>query len=190
MINFVKRLFRLILSPLKIFINTAITHWPDNNIGNKLRVLLWRYGLNNFGKNSKVCSGSKFFFGKKIHIGDNLSMSNNVTLDPGDSHGIYIGDHVSIADGTYFRSANHKFDSTEKLIQEQGHECAEIDFLDRKYSIVVEDDVWLGARVIIISGSHIGKGSIVSAGAVISNIIPPYSIVVGNPGRVIKNRKK
>ena len=188
MINFIKRLFRLILSPLNFFINTAITQWPDNKTGNKLRALLWRYGLNNFGKNSKVCSGSKFFFGKKIHIGDNLSMSNNVTLDPCDSHGIYIGDHVSISDGTYFRSANHKFDSTEKFIQHQGHECAEISHKGEKYSIVIEDDVWIGARVVLISGTHICKGSVILSGSVVNKEVPTYEVWGGVPAKFISKR--
>jgi acetyltransferase-like isoleucine patch superfamily enzyme len=55
---------------------------------------------------------------------------------------------------------------------------------------VINDDVWIGASAIILSGAQIGKGSIIAAGAVVSSIIPPFSIVVGNPGRVIANREK
>ena len=87
------------------------------------------------------------------------------------------------------RSANHKFDRTDIPIQHQGHYSSEIQFNRRKYSVVIEDDIWIGARVIILSGTHIGKGSIISAGSVVSSKIPPYSIVVGNPGRVISKRK-
>ena len=42
---------------------------------------------------------------------------------------------------------------------------------------------------ILLSGSHIGEGSVISAGSVVSSIVPPYSIVVGNPGRIVGNRK-
>ena len=57
-----------------------------------------------------------------------------------------------------------------------------------KGEIIVEDDVWLGYGVTILSGVTIGKGSIIGAGTVISKNIEPYSIVVGNPCRVIKKR--
>lgn len=52
--------------------------------------------------------------------------------------------------------------------------------------IIVEEDVWIGASVILLSGAHIGRGAIVGAGTVVRNQdIPPYSIVVGNPAKVI-----
>jgi acetyltransferase-like isoleucine patch superfamily enzyme len=53
---------------------------------------------------------------------------------------------------------------------------------------IVEDDVWIGYGAIILSGVTIGTGSIVAAGAVVANDVPPYSIVGGNPARLIKSR--
>jgi acetyltransferase-like isoleucine patch superfamily enzyme len=53
---------------------------------------------------------------------------------------------------------------------------------------IVENDVWIGYGAIILSGVTIGTGSIVAAGAVVSNDVPPYSIVGGNPARLIKSR--
>ena len=88
------------------------------------------------------------------------------------------------------RSANHSFYRLDIPIKDQGHTAVELNFKDRLYSVVIEDDVWVGARAIILSGAWIGKGSIISAGAVVSSIIPPFSIVVGNPGRVVANREK
>ena len=59
-----------------------------------------------------------------------------------------------------------------------------------KTPLVVEDDVWFGARVIILPGcKHIGKGVIVGAGAVVTKDIPDYAIVGGNPARILKYRK-
>jgi acetyltransferase-like isoleucine patch superfamily enzyme len=54
--------------------------------------------------------------------------------------------------------------------------------------IYIEDDVWIGARSIILSGVRIGEGSIVAAGSVVTKSVPPYSIVGGVPARVIKSR--
>lgn len=52
--------------------------------------------------------------------------------------------------------------------------------------IIVEEDVWIGINVTLLSGAHIGRGAIIGAGAVVRNEIPPYAVVVGNPARVIK----
>ncbi len=52
--------------------------------------------------------------------------------------------------------------------------------------IIVEEGVWLGINVTLLSGSHIGRGSIVGAGAVVRKPVPPYAVVVGNPARIVK----
>ena len=57
-----------------------------------------------------------------------------------------------------------------------------------KGDIVVEDDVWIGYRATILSGVHLGKGAVVSAGAVVTKDVPPYAIVGGVPAKVIKYR--
>lgn len=52
--------------------------------------------------------------------------------------------------------------------------------------IIVEEDVWIGAGVMLLSGAHIGRGAIIGAGTVVRDQnIPPYSIVVGNPAKII-----
>lgn len=57
-----------------------------------------------------------------------------------------------------------------------------------KGDIVIDDDVWIGYGVTVLSGVHIGQGAVVAAGAVVSRDVPPYSIVGGVPGKVIKYR--
>lgn len=56
------------------------------------------------------------------------------------------------------------------------------------YKIIVEDDVWIGHGAIILSGVTIGEGAIVAAGSVVNKDVPPYSIVGGNPAKVITMR--
>ena len=55
-------------------------------------------------------------------------------------------------------------------------------------AIVIEDDVWVAARVNITAGVTIGKGSVLAAGAVVTRDVPPYSVVAGVPARVIARR--
>jgi acetyltransferase-like isoleucine patch superfamily enzyme len=60
--------------------------------------------------------------------------------------------------------------------------------LHSKGPIIVEDDVWLGVGVTVLSGVRIGKGSVVGAGAVVTHDVPEGAIVAGVPARVIKMR--
>ncbi|MEV7663036.1 DapH/DapD/GlmU-related protein [Paenarthrobacter sp. NPDC089316] len=54
--------------------------------------------------------------------------------------------------------------------------------------VVIEDDVWIGARAIILPGVRVGRGSVVAAAAVVTKSVPPFSVVAGNPARVVKSR--
>ena len=54
--------------------------------------------------------------------------------------------------------------------------------------VKIEDDCWIAANSVILSGVTVGKGSIVAAGAVVTKDVPPFSIVAGNPAQVIKSR--
>ena len=74
--------------------------------------------------------------------------------------------------------------------QERGLCAKRIEYNGQVYSIVIEDNVWIGRGAAILSGAHIGKGSVIGAGAVVKGNIPEYSIVIGNPAKVVSNRKK
>ena len=55
--------------------------------------------------------------------------------------------------------------------------------------VIVENDVWIGIRSIILPGVRIGAGAIVGAGAVVTKDVPPWTIVGGVPAKIIKRRK-
>lgn len=57
-----------------------------------------------------------------------------------------------------------------------------------KSNPIIDDDVWIGRNAIILPVVHIGKGTIIGAGAVVTKDIPPYSVAVGVPAKVIRNR--
>jgi len=94
---------------------------------------------------------------------------------------IIIGNGVRIAPHVVMVAANHVFDNPDIPIHKQGL---------RRKPIVIEDDCWLGARVNVTAGVTIGRGSVIGGGAVVTRDIPPYSIAVGVPARVIGSRKK
>jgi acetyltransferase-like isoleucine patch superfamily enzyme len=112
-----------------------------------------------------------------IHIDEDTFIGPNVCIEgPGD---IKIGKHCMIAAHSGIYANNHNFaDSTEPM-KYQG--------VTRK-GIVIEDDCWLGHGVTVLDGVTIGKGSVIGAGAVVNKDIPAFSIAVGIPARVVKNR--
>jgi acetyltransferase-like isoleucine patch superfamily enzyme len=181
----------MLLRELISWVQLFITQMPEESwIAAKLRKHYWTRKLRVIGHGPYIAKGAEFFGTKMIDIGNQFIMGRNVIIDANNSSGIYIGHNVGIALGSYIRAANHATKNLNKPIQTQGHESVKIQFNNTIYSIVINDDVWIGASAIILSGAQIGKGSIIAAGAVVSSIIPPFSIVVGNPGRVIANREK
>lgn len=166
-----------------------VVYSPKERIGRALRKVYWKSRLN-IGENFYIDRGTTFEGCELITIGDNFFVGDNICIAAGECKGIFIGNDVWISKDTYIRSANHAFDRTDIPMKEQGHTCATIKYHDREYSIVIEDGCWIASNCTILSGTHMGEGSVISAGSVVSGNIPPYSIVIGNPGRIISNRKK
>ena len=81
------------------------------------------------------------------------------------------------------------------IILTQNHEFSrtDINMIEQGYSeikpVIIDDDVWIGARVTILPGIHVHEHSIIGAGAVVTHDVPAYSIVAGVPAKVIKMRK-
>lgn len=94
---------------------------------------------------------------------------------------VIIGENVAIADKVYISDNLHGTDDLDVPMANQP--------IIFKGDVIIGDDCWIGENVTII-GAQIGKGSIISAGAVVSGSIPEYSIVMGNPARVVSNRLK
>ncbi|WP_159467678.1 DapH/DapD/GlmU-related protein [Dyadobacter sp. 3J3] len=109
----------------------------------------------------------------EVHIGNNsLIGMGNVIIGP-----VTIGNNVILAQNIVASGLNHNYQDVTKPIHQQGVSVA---------PIVIEDDCWIGANTVITAGVTIGKHSVVAAGAVVTKNIPPYSVSVGNPSRVIK----
>ena len=111
---------------------------------------------------------SVYYFGnpnEKLVIGKYCCIGPDVTFLLGGEH-------------NYNNDSNYPFKEVEE----------KIGYSDSKGPIVVEDDVWIGYGVTILSGVKIGKGAVLAAGAVITKDVEPYSIVGGNPAKIIKYR--
>lgn len=125
--------------------------------------------------------------GGKITIGDYSFLGEGSKV--WSSHAIHIGNRVMIAHNVNIHDSNsHPIDHTErhihfKAIISTGHP----DKIDLKEKEVrIEDDVWIGFNSSILKGVTIGKGAIIAAGSVVTKDVPPYVVVAGNPGEVVK----
>lgn len=109
-----------------------------------------------------------------VFIGDCSRVGlNNTIIGP-----VCIGSHVNLAQGVVVSGLNHGFYDSSKRIDEQKVKTSQI---------VIEDDVWIGANCVITAGVHIGEHSVIGAGSVVTKDIPPHSLAVGSPAKVIKS---
>ncbi|NLG28703.1 MAG: acyltransferase [Chloroflexi bacterium] len=92
--------------------------------------------------------------------------------------GVTIGDNVYTAPLVQILAVNHVFGDPTRPIIAQGITAE---------GIVIEDDCWIGAGAIITDGVTIGRGSVIGAGAVVTRSIPPHSLAVGVPARVVRD---
>jgi acetyltransferase-like isoleucine patch superfamily enzyme len=117
-------------------------------------------------------------------IGEGLVMGNHSNIGPynyiGCSGKITIGNNVMLGPRVSIYAENHVFDNPNITIKEQGVQ---------KLEVVIEDDCWIASNAVITAGVTIGKGSVVAAGAVVTESVAPYSVVGGVPAKLIKSRK-
>jgi acetyltransferase-like isoleucine patch superfamily enzyme len=118
-------------------------------------------------------NGTGFF-----ELGDFSYIGCNAVIGAGGG-GIKIGNNVLIGQSVNIHSESHVFKDASKLINNQGISYR---------GVVIEDDVWIGSKATILDGVVIGAGVVVGAGAVVTMSIPPCSIAVGVPAKVIGKR--
>jgi galactoside O-acetyltransferase len=112
-------------------------------------------------------------FGSNVHIGDDFF--GNVNLTFVDDVEIRIGDGVMIAPSVTLTTTGHPI-----------HPGLREDFRRFSEPIVIEDRVWIGSNVVVLPGVRIGYGSVIGAGSVVSRDVPPMSVAVGTPCRVVR----
>lgn len=113
-----------------------------------------------------------------------------------DQYHIHLGKYNSIGrDCNFFLHANHRADWITTSSQLWGPVTSEIADLHIsmghptcKGDITIQNDVWIGAKSTIMSGVTIHNGAVVAAGSTVTKDVPPYAIVAGNPGKIVKYR--
>lgn len=112
-------------------------------------------------------------YGYNIEVGENFYMNVNCVILDGAR--VTFGNNVFVAPSCGFYTAGHPLDIAQR---NQGLEYAR--------PIRIGNDVWIGAGVSVLPGVTIGDGAVIGAGSVVNKDIPPHTLAVGNPCRVIR----
>jgi acetyltransferase-like isoleucine patch superfamily enzyme len=112
-------------------------------------------------------------------IGADCAINSGTVIYTG--NGVRIGDAVAIAANCTLAPTNHAIADRARLIRDQG-------FQPSKGGIVIEDDVWLGAGVVVLDGAVLRRGAVIAAGSVVRGEVEAYAIYAGAPARRIGER--
>lgn len=153
-----------------------VSYSRGGKIAQNLRKFSASLFLKHVGEHVNIEKGAMIT--SSMEIGDNSGVGINALM-----HGtVIIGNDVMMGPDCVIYTTNHSFDRIDIPMNQQG--------FSREESVIIENDVWIGGRVTILPGVHIGNGSIVGAGAVVTKDIPDYAIVGGNPAKIIRYRKE
>jgi acetyltransferase-like isoleucine patch superfamily enzyme len=119
------------------------------------------------------CKGGHIKLGDGTNIAQNSLVHSEVAVE--------MGKNTLVASYVYFvGGGNHDFSRTDAPVIQQPS-------LSRG-GILIDDNCWFGAGVIVLDGSKIGRDCVIGAGAIVNSDLPPYSLAVGTPARVLRNR--
>lgn len=131
------------------------------------------------GSNAVINKNASFHLGKNCHlyIGSGTRISEDFYVGGEDNY-IYIGKNVTIAPRVYVAECDHRFEDVERPILGQG--------MVSKGAVSIDDDCWIGIGAYILPNVKIGKHSVIGANTVVVHDVPPYTVAVGNPCRLVK----
>ncbi|ELI1804019.1 acyltransferase, partial [Vibrio parahaemolyticus] len=126
--------------------------------------------------------GCKVYPAEFIDIGEGTFLGRGVVVSTSASGNskIQIGKNVLLAQDVLIIGGNHEYKDPSIPIKNQGE--------GKQGNIMIGDDVWIGARSIILTGVSIGKGAVIGAGSVVTKDVPCFAVAAGNPAKIIKYR--
>lgn len=116
-------------------------------------------------------------FGDGLTIGNGSGIGANSTIPSA----VVIGKNVMMGQEVLMFTSNHRTDRLDIPMGAQGQ--------TESKAIIIGNDVWIGARVIILPGVHVGNGAVIGAGAIVTKDVPDYEVWGGNPAKKMKSKK-
>ena len=149
---------------------------PGYQLAYKIRYVLCKNIFECIGHNVLIKRNAYFGDGRKIRIGDNSQIGINCVMD----NDISIGRDVVMGPDVIIYSSSHEYRNIELPINQQG--------MMSHRPVKIGDNVWIGARCIILPGVTIGNNCIIGAGTVVTKNVPDNVVFCGQEGKVIKVR--
>ena len=140
------------------------------------KLILHSYGYFIFGKKVHILGYFTVVNKKNIHIGSNCAINHGVFILGRDE--ILIGNNVILSARCMLLDAG--FDVDKYMNQDTP------EYKYKKSFIHIDDNVWIGAGATVLPRVTLGRNSIIAAGAVVTKNVPPYTVVAGNPAKVIR----
>ncbi len=144
---------------------------------NRIKKYFLRKKLNIYNKNIDITFDSSFGNSENIIWHDNIYIGQKAYIWA--IGGLEICENVIIGPRVTIHTSNHRYEDATML---------PYDGCSYKKKVTIEKNVWIGDSVLIVPGVTIGEGSIVAMGSVVTKDIPKYSVVGGNPAKIIKQR--
>ena len=164
-----------ILTYYLIAVHLPASHQKWSFGAKRLRAFCARHMLTSCGENVNVERHARF--GRGVTLGDRSGIGINASI----GEQTHIGSDVMMGPDCVIYTRNHRFDRLDIPMREQGYGPVE--------PVEIGDDCWIGGRVTILPGVHVGNGAVIAAGAVVTKDVPPYAVVGGVPAKIIYNRK-
>lgn len=148
---------------------------PVNFGQRQIRSLFARMFLKKAGLNVDIQKHTRF--SHSCEIGNNSGIGEGSRL-----YGrVVIGDDVMMGPHCWIYTQNHEYRYIDKPMRVQGPQ--------KEKPVIIGNDVWIGGRVTILPGVHVGNGVVIGAGAVVTKNIPDFAVVGGNPAKILKYRE-
>lgn len=141
----------------------------------RIREALVRNFISYCGRNVNIEKGAIFTSDTKIGNNSGIGIKAELTGK------VIIGDNVMMGPHCIIYTKNHKTSDISIPMCLQGFEEEE--------PVIIEDDVWIGGRVVILPGVRVGRGTIIGVGSVVTRDVAPFSVVGGVPAKLIKMRE-
>lgn len=162
-------------------LSLAWAWFEGNRVGRRAQEWLLQSLFASRGKNLRFDPNGYYSF-ENVSVGDDVALGRGAVLMASGSR-ILIGNKVMLGPEVMIVAGNHNTAVLGRAMADVKRKRPEDD-----EDIIIEDDVWVGARAIILKGVIVRRGAIVGAGSVVTQEVPPYAIVCGNPAKVIRFR--